>query len=1063
MRTRLGGPPSYNAFKSLVFNKLWNSDSTFLHEYFYHFKPLKMTQYFQMNTWYQLIATVLPWLILSGHLCHPALGNKEISSVKCFEVERKALLQFKDGITLDQGGLLDSWRVDSDCCQWYGVHCSNYTGHVTMLRLQVSGFSNRYIEGKVSPSLCELKHLRHLDLGFNIFTPPIPSFLGSLTNLEYLNLTHAFEFDMNISSGNDSYSSHRQNLNWLLHLRLLRYLDLSGNSLSDTKNWIQIISKLPFLGVLRMDGCQLSVNIPSSFAHTNTSSNLRVVSLSGNELFNSSIFQWLFNLPGITTQLVYLDLSWNELKGPIPNYLGNLRHLSHLDLSNNQLEGPVPNDFSKLHHLSYLDLSYNQLKGSVPNEFGNLHHLSHLDLSNNNLEGHIPIEFQHMDSLSYLSLSNNNLQGSFKIFSRLCNFQQLDFSANNFTDEITNVIQALSSCENVTLLKLDLSRNHFWGAIPDSISSLTMLTELYLSGNQLIGKISKDIRQLTMLEKLDISSNSLEDTLTHAHFLNLSRLRELYLSDNPRLVIDIDASWVLPFQLDIISLRFCKLGLSFPKWLYMQTNFSYLDVSNAEISGTIHVSFWKSLSFKLQYLNMSYNQFSGLIPFLPNLDYSPDVVDLSSNLFEGAIPSGFTRASTLYLNGNRFSDSSYILCPKTITSLSEVDLSNNLLSGKLPDCWMNLESLSSLHLENNRFYGSIPKSIGTLNYLQYLHLHNNSFSGPIPASLENCASLAILNLGYNSFTGNIPPWIGNVQRLGAVILRKNNFIGEIPASLCQLSNLQILDVAMNHISGVIPRCISNVTAMTTNTSYGLFFAQASNNLGRVDITNGYETAIVTWKREEQNFKYSLRYVKSIDFSFNELSGEIPDGIYNLTGLVSLDLSNNNMSGSISAEIGQLTALELLDLSGNHLSGTIPDSLAQLSSLAILGLSNNNLSGKIPIGTQLQSFDANSYTGNPGLCGAPLLKCPGDQAELNAPNGNNSSTVQEKHEDYDLFLLGLYISVVLGFIIGFWGVCGTLVIKRSWRHAWFQLIQDAHDRFYEIALGIIPQAWKKPRR
>ncbi|KAH9611885.1 hypothetical protein KSS87_003724 [Heliosperma pusillum] len=82
-------------------------------------------------------------------------------------------------------------------------------------------------------------------------------------------------------------------------------------------------------------------------------------------------------------------------------------------------------------------------------------------------------------------------------------------------------------------------------------------------------------------------------------------------------------------------------------------------------------------------------------------------------------------------------------------------------------------------------------------------------------------------------------------------------------------------------------------------------------------------------------------------------------------------------------------------------------------------------------------------GNPGLCGAPLLSCAKDRAPSNVPKGDNTN-VQNKDDDFDFFL-GLYISVVLGFIVGFWGVCGTLVIKTSWRHAYFRLLDNIKDR------------------
>ncbi|KNA02687.1 hypothetical protein SOVF_216320 [Spinacia oleracea] len=620
---------------------------------------------------------------------------------------------------------------------------------------------------------------------------------------------------------------------------------------------------------------------------------------------------------------------------------------------------------------------------------------------------------------------------------------------------MSDVFQALSvGCTNEPLLEyLDLSMNQFWGSVPNMISSFSSMRELDLNGNHLNGSISQGIGKLSMLEVLDVSYNSIRDTLNHNHFLNLSNLRELYLSDNHALMVNLSAGWVPPFKLNIISLRSCKLGPSFPDWLLTQTNFSYLDISDTQLSDKIPASFWaKSLSSNLQFLNASHNKIHGVLPNLSATFDIDSVIDLSSNYFEGSIPSFLgTYASSLYLNDNMFSDATHLLCPRIgNTVLWDLDLSNNLLSGKLPDCWMKFDQLQYLHLENNKFSGNIPTSIGDLKQLNYLHLQNNSFSGDLPARLENCTSLLILDLGYNSLTGYIPPSIGIAfNDLRLLNLRGNHFFGRLPLSLCQLSNLHLLDLAINHISGTIPDCIHNLTAMIKGGSD--YLVSVSTSLGKEAISPYEETAVIEWKREQQKFKDTLAQVNYIDLSSNELEGEIPDGITNLTGLISLDLSRNKLRGSIVSNIGQLILLEFLDLSNNHLSGVIPTSLADVSYLGTLDLSNNNLSGKIPLGTQLQGFDPSSYKGNPLLCGAPLRKCPGDKP----PNGE-SMIHQEEHGNDDIYP-GLYISVVLGFIIGFWGVCGTLVMKTSWRHAFFRLFDGMKDKVYVMVVVNIARA------
>ncbi len=61
----------------------------------------------------------------------------------------------------------------------------------------------------------------------------------------------------------------------------------------------------------------------------------------------------------------------------------------------------------------------------------------------------------------------------------------------------------------------------------------------------------------------------------------------------------------------------------------------------------------------------------------------------------------------------------------------------------------------------------------------------------------------------------------------------------------------------------------------------------------------------------------------------------------------MDLSENQLSGEIPPELGNLSNLRGLLLSNNQLSGEIPPELGNLSNLAELHLSRNQLTGRIP--------------------------------------------------------------------------------------------------------------------
>jgi len=143
------------------------------------------------------------------------------------------------------------------------------------------------------------------------------------------------------------------------------------------------------------------------------------------------------------------------------------------------------------------------------------------------------------------------------------------------------------------------------------------------------------------------------------------------------------------------------------------------------------------------------------------------------------------------------------------------------------------------------------------------------------------------------------------------------------------------------------------------------------------------------------------------------------------------------------------ALESLDLSFNYLTGHIPSTLSDLNFLSCLNLSYNHLSGRIPSGRQLETLNnMYMYIGNPGLCGPPLLN--------NCSTNETNPNVNHWHEGASLWL---YIGMSMGFVMGVWTVFFTMLFKKSWRIAYFQILDHLYDKVY-VQLAINKAAFLK---
>ncbi|KAJ7955636.1 LRR receptor-like kinase [Quillaja saponaria] len=95
--------------------------------------------------------------------------------------------------------------------------------------------------------------------------------------------------------------------------------------------------------------------------------------------------------------------------------------------------------------------------------------------------------------------------------------------------------------------------------------------------------------------------------------------------------------------------------------------------------------------------------------------------------------------------------------------------------------------------------------------------------------------------------------------------------------------------------------------------------------------------------------WSLGSLKSLNLSFNKISGSLPNNVGNFGFLESFDLSSNNFSGEIPEAISSLVSLRVLKLDHNMFEQGIPSGILNCQSLVSIDLSSNSLNGSLPDG------------------------------------------------------------------------------------------------------------------